>query len=452
MDNQQQINPRQIAWLTGTIIIGEGIISLPHNLMDIAQADAWFSQLFPTFYAMLCAYLIYVLHRHFPQKHIFEINTEVLGRWGGGCFNALILFYFWAILARDLSGLTNIIESTLLQNTPREITLLLFILLLMYYGKTSVEVPARVNDFFFPMFIILNILLPLMLANEIILYRAEPVLATNLGGILKGSYINTGWFADIFVLAAFMHTVTVFRPFHSAMRHGILVSATVLTALTLLTILVLGVQIAARTLFPNYTLIEMIQISDFLDRLEVFVFSIWVPLFAMKLIVIYLAIIIGLSHFAGGRDYRTFNLSTAWLVLITSFLGFRAMNETLSFGNFSASLIAACVQLPLFALLFLFIRMKKAKKSRSQTATKQDQTSSPSGSPEAAKSSSQTWFHITNGLIAICLGAILLGLVFGKDVPLIGTTCGGIYFLCLFASALTSYMELKQMKDSRAAQ
>ena len=90
----------------------------------------------------------------FPKMNIFEISKHLLGRWGGTVVNLFILFHFWQIVVRDISSVSRFNSTLLLHNTPLEILILLPCLLLIYFGKSSVEVIARVNDLFYPLFVI----------------------------------------------------------------------------------------------------------------------------------------------------------------------------------------------------------------------------------------------------------------------------------------------------------
>ena len=102
--------------------------------------DAWFSYILTVFYIFVIAAFFAYLAKMFPQRHIFEISMLLLGRWGGTAVNLLILFHFWQILMQDMASASKYNSTLLLHNTPLEILVLSLSLLLMYFGKSSVEI------------------------------------------------------------------------------------------------------------------------------------------------------------------------------------------------------------------------------------------------------------------------------------------------------------------------
>lgn len=98
----------------------------------------------------------------------------MLGRFAGTVINLIMLFHFWQIVMRDISSVSRFSTTLLLHNTPLEILTLLPCLLLIYFGKSSVEVIARVNDLFYPLFVITVLSMPLLLSNEFYLRSLHP--------------------------------------------------------------------------------------------------------------------------------------------------------------------------------------------------------------------------------------------------------------------------------------
>jgi spore germination protein KB len=220
MDHKQIINQRQLSWLTASIISSGGILCLQNELIRIGEHDAWFCYLLPLGYLFLIASFFAYLAKQFPHKHIFEISQLLLGRWGGTCLNIVLLLHFWMIVIRDICLLSKFTNTVLLERTPIEILVLLPCLVLLYFGRTSVEVISRVNDLFYPLFVITIALMPLLLSNEVRLALLKPVLTTQPQNILSGSFLAFGGVGDIFVLGAFMHTLYNANQIRSSIRHG----------------------------------------------------------------------------------------------------------------------------------------------------------------------------------------------------------------------------------------
>lgn len=171
---------------------------------------------------------------------------------------------------------------SLLPQTPLEIILLVFVLLLMYYGKTSLEVAARVNEIYFPAYFIMCLMLYFLLMNEYSIERLEPILSTTLERIAVSNLLPLGVYGDILLFGAFLHASSEPRLLFAAMKHGIMIVCFTTTIMILILLGVMGYVIASRLNFPIYILVQQIHLTDFLDRVEMILFSLWSRRSALK--------------------------------------------------------------------------------------------------------------------------------------------------------------------------
>jgi spore germination protein KB len=469
MDQKQIINYRQFSWLTASLLTGGGLVSIQQVLVRINRMDAWSTYMLPTIYILLIAYVFSVLVRRFPGRNLFEINKIVFRPLVGTLFNLLLLFHLWLILVRDLSSLGKFVGITLLPNTPEEIILLLLALLLMMYGKTSVEVLARVNDLFFPVFVLMIVLLPLMLSNEIDLRFIQPTLTGSGRDFLFGNLLNLGWYGDIFVMGAFLHTLWGPHQTRSAIRHGAFLASFLLGLFLLAEVMVLGPDMPGNLVYPNYTLIQQIHITDFLDRMDLLILSIWFPVTACEVILIYLAFLTGTASLIKQKDYSTINTPVVFLLLLTTILAFKSTAEVFSFGNFSSPIIVICYQPILFLLLWLLSGRHKASQSGGQQDKKQNRAAdhgakenkeadeqphqlrarhAQRSSPLLLRLQHRGWERSSNILIALSFAALVIGLWQGRYHANIGIAAGITYGFCALFMMLTSYMELYTIRNN----
>jgi spore germination protein (amino acid permease) len=456
MDSNQVINHRQLCWLVGSTITGGGLLLVQHELIRIGKMDAWFSYLGPLLYTFLIGYVFYLVSLAYPGKNLFEITRLIMGKWIGNIVNLVIVVNIWFDLMRDLRGTSKFFNTVLLPNTPEEIILLMLVLLVMYFGNTSVEVIARVNDIFFPIFVIMFIMLPVLLANEIDWQLMEPVLAVHASEIYASTILNSSWYGDIIVIGAFLHTVSNSKQMLVSFRHGAVIATILLTIFTVSEIMVFGFNMPGNMIYPGYHLVQQISITDFLDRMDLFVLSIWFPILICKITFMYLAFLTGLCSFIGQRDYSQFNKPTALFLLITSLMAFKSTTEVFSYGNYSSVVIVLSYQPLLFVLLYILAR-RKAKPSR--TGTEQEQSSLSSGSKAVNRQQNQPPFGsimsrlphrllstVTFGMSAVSILLIATGLMYSRHYPKVGISCGIGYAVCLLLILLSSYMEIMKAR------
>lgn len=475
MDSKQIINYRQFSWLTASLLTGGGLVSIQHDLVRVARMDAWFTYILPTLYGILVAFVFCLIAQRFPGKNLFEINKIIMGTGFGTVINLILLFHLWLLLMRDVRSFGKFMGTILLPNTPEEIVLLLLVLLIMYFGRSSIEVIGRVNDIMFPYFALTILALPLMLTNELDKSLIEPILAGDFVPVWNGNLLSLGWYGDVIILGAFLHTIGQIRQVRSAIRHGVILSSLFLGLFLLLEVLVFGPAITGNLIYPNYNLVQQIHITDFLDRMDLLILSIWAPILFCKDILIYMALLTGIASLVKQRDYSTINTPTGFFVLFTSLLAFKNTTEVFSFGNFSSTVIVLSYQ-PLLLVLLVVLSRKYPKRVQDEGSKKQSGTADggtdpprnggrpsngsaghPSGRSSGGSSGSagrpmfqrsyHGWSKVSNALLFICITALAIGLWGSEYYAVIGVVCSIIYGSCMILATISSYMELVQARQ-----
>lgn len=438
MIHKQVVNHRQIAWLVGSVLMTGMMISFLRSVVQIARMDAWFSQILPIFYAIFIAYVLSGLVEAYPGKNIFEILFIIGGKWIGGAINLLILFYIWIILALDIKGAADFLHISLLPNTPLEVILLVFVLLMMYYGKTSLEVAARVNEFYFPLYFFMCLSLYFLLINEYNVERLEPILTSNLDRIVVSNFLPVGVYGDIFLIGAFLHAIVEPRLFYAAMKHGVIIVGFGTTIMLLVLLGVMGFIIAGRLNFPIYILVQQIHVTDFLDRVEMILFSVWFPAFTIKVIVAYLAFLVGVGSFGGQRHYNTFNAPCGWFIVVSSIFAFPNVANIDQFISYTLPLFVLVFQLPL--ALFLLIHVRRRNKGREQSLI-----------PEGTKLYRfyRSMVSITTVCLSGCVIVILIGDFFKDKSAVGGVATAVVYIALLLIALLTSYGEMQALNHGK---
>lgn len=454
MDDKQVINQRQLAWLTASIISSGGVMTLQNVLIRISEMDAWFSYLLPIAYIFLVAAFFAYISKLFPSKNLFEIAQLLLGRWGGSAVALLLLFHFWMIVVRDVTNLAKFSSTLLLHSTPLEVLILLPALVLMYYGQTSVEVVARVNDLFYPLFVITVLLMSLLLMNEIDIRLTLPELTTAPSNLWSSNMLALGSAGDVFILGAFLHTICNANHIRSAIRHGALLGFFLLTLLLLLEIFVLGPKMPGNFFYPTYNLVQMVHITDFLDRLDIIILTIWFPTIACKIIAIYMALLIGLSSLLKRHDYTVFNKPVSLFVTMTCVLSFNSTTELLSFSNFGSIFIVLAYQPLVVVLLAVAAKLRKRTTAGAPlpppASTAEEHPPMQRAAQLGRKLSYRGWLWLGNGCLAGCLLFVAGGTMFSRRMPAVGIAGGIGYALCLILTVLTTYMEVNRLKQSQA--
>lgn len=441
------ISSRQLAFLTASSLITASIINDPQQLARSSGHDAIYSYAAALLYGLLIGYVFYALARKFPGKHIFEISFMVAGKWGGGLINLLLLLNIWFVFVKDAYTTTTFLRTTLLVRTPPEILLLLFVLVIIYYGKTSIEVTARVNEIVFPFTFIILLGLPLLLVNEIPLNQWEPLFTQPGSQFVLSNSINVARFGDLIVIGAFLHTVYNSKHLLTAIRYGAILSVFILTIVVATSIAVFGADIVARLNFPFYSLVSQINITDFLDRLDVFLFSLYFPTAIVNSVLSFMAFLIGLTAFTGKKDHTPFSRPLGWLVLLAIPFSFRNVAELSQFSSLTYPIFVLAVQ-PLLLLLLVLLSMRHSP-DPNQTMTNASQADTqPDKQVNKRTASLGYWIALTHTFLAAAFLFILVGIGFAANHRWIGLACSLGYGLCLIAILITSFKERQRAETS----
>ncbi|TCP57620.1 spore germination protein (amino acid permease) [Tumebacillus sp. BK434] len=446
METKIKINHRQMAWMVTVILTAGGFLTTPKTLVALSKADAWLTQIAGMVYALFIAALLYYLARRFPGKSLFEITFELLGKWGGGLCNFLFLLHIFTILIRDMGVFSDFMNTTLLIRTPGEIIVLLMILLVVYFASSSVEVAVRVNDLIFPLFLGMLLAVPLLLGNEFDLRRIEPIFGQGYHPVLGGNLIAWGWYDEILIVGAFMGMLGSSKKLYAALRHGVMSTALLMTMVLFFTVAVLGIEVAARLMYPNYSLVEQIHITDYLDRIELFMFSVWLPIFLLKIAFKFLAILHIFSAFAGRMNLSLYGKQAGWLLLLLWSFAFKSVTEVFNFANYGTVLISA-PDILICLLLYLAGRRRKVVDEEGVAADDrpQPQKKQKGGIWQwAIQQPERRWQRITNYAATSAVLIFLLAAYFGQFSPAAGAIGGGGILLALIIGYTSSYLEMRQ--------
>jgi spore germination protein (amino acid permease) len=453
MSEKKIVNPRQIGFLTAALLTGGGLISVQNVLIRLSHGDTWFTYVLPTVYAFLVIALFGYLSKLFPKKQLYEITFELFGKWFGGLLNVLLLAHLWFSLTRDMSLFNRFFSTTLLPRTPLEILTLLLVGVLVFYGRTSLEVVARVCDIVFPLFVLMMLAAPVVLLNEIRFSYLQPVMTTSLWDFAAGGTIASGWYGDIFAMGAFIHMIYSHQELKAGLRRGVLLATMVLTLSLLTEVMVFGPFLPGNFIYPSYNLVQQIHITDFLDRVDIVMLMVWFPIACCKLCTIYIALLIGINTFMRKSNQHVLNKPIGALLLIVSLAAFRSTTEVFDFGNFSSTAIVLATQPLLIVLLFLRARMRmRHKRQEAAPPTRDVPPGNQGNSGEiqgslwkrlSARHPYPTWLRAGNVIVVGQAVVACAGFTFGRQYAWVGNVCGLLFVAGVVLLLFTTFAEVK---------
>ncbi|PEZ74708.1 endospore germination permease [Bacillus sp. AFS017274] len=315
-----KISPRQFCILVILFSIGTTILIIPAAIIKTAQQDAWISALLGIGLGLLLVALIITLANRYPNMTLVEINEKLLGRWLGKTVSLAFVFFSFISAAGLLFQVGTFLTTQMMPDTPVLMINILFACVVIMGIRLGLETLARSAEIFFAFFIILFIILVVSVAPQIDFQNIQPIFEVRMKPIIWSSLIFVSIFCLPSVVLLMVFPVSVNQPKQAkqAFFSGIIIGGLFLTIIIVLGILVLGIDVASRHMYPSYAIARRINVGGFIQRIEAVMAIMWFISMYFKLIFYFYAAITGLAQTLNVKDYRPLTLPLGMIMVVMS--------------------------------------------------------------------------------------------------------------------------------------
>ncbi|WP_066636681.1 GerAB/ArcD/ProY family transporter [Desulfolucanica intricata] len=303
MPEKGKIDGRQAVYLNITMILATAILVIPAITAQHAKQDAWLSSLLAVTLVLPIAWLTVKLSSFFPGKTLIEIFEEILGRWPGKFLGLVYLFWLVHICSYMFREYGDFLEGIFFPQTPLIVFLIITAVIACYTIKQGLEVLARVNQLFLPLVISSLILIVLLATPEMNFNRLLPLLEAEPVNLLKGSLVPLAWFGEITTFAMIIPFLNKPGEAHRIAFISILVVGLIFTFVVMSGVAAFGPGVADMT-YPILNVTRVINIANFLERLEPLTIIVWVTGGFVKITFFYYVIVLGFAQWLKLSDYR----------------------------------------------------------------------------------------------------------------------------------------------------
>ncbi|MCM3781352.1 spore germination protein [Neobacillus mesonae] len=311
--NRNQISSGQMISL---MLLFEIAVAAVLNLGLAAGRDAWLASLISTLLGA-CLFWVYTsISKPFPTLPLTAISRKLLGKYIGNAVGLLYVIYFMYIGSRNLRDGANLVNMILLEDTPLVVIIFLMIACVAYVTYLGFEVLARTGVF------LTAFLVVMILVTDILLFTSDsihvdyvlPVLENGIGDIWKAISTDT-----LIVPFGEMIVFLMLLPYMRRPEKGgyigviaVLIGGLLIAQTMFVNIASLGLNIASRSPFPILSTISTIQISDFIQRMDILVVMTMIIGNFYRIALYFSAVLIGASDI--------FNIPYRKLVIPLSFI------------------------------------------------------------------------------------------------------------------------------------
>ncbi|WP_243120667.1 endospore germination permease [Pelotomaculum sp. FP] len=340
---ESKISSRQAVFLMITTIFATVILSVPAITVKHARQDAWISIGLATAAGLLIARLVTTLGLRFPDRTIFEYPAEILGSWPGKLVGFLYIMWFLHINAGVIREYGEFLVTAFRPSTPLIVFNLVAVGIAAYTVRNGLEVFSRANEIFFPLIMGLIVITSILASRETDIHRLLPVADAEAISIFKGAIVPLAWFGEIVAIGLVIPYLNKPRESHHAAVTAVLVSGVVFMLVVSNAIAIFGPDLIDAMVFPGLNKYRIVNVANFLGRLEALAMTAWVTAGFVKISIFYWAAVLGISQVLELKDYRPLVLPVGGVLMALSILDHPS---TIHLQHFVAQVF------PFFALTF----------------------------------------------------------------------------------------------------
>ena len=327
--HKEMISIRQAFCMIALFICGSSVVM---GGSSEAGQDSWISLLM-AFIGTIPILLFYArIMRLYPDKDIFEIFDALFGKIIGKVFTILMSWYALHLCALVLVNFSQFIEIMSMPETPQLPLMIVMLAVTTFLAASGVETLGKWSVVVLPVTCLIVVLTVIMSLKHMDFSNIQPVMGTEFNKIAAGSL----------KLFSFPLAETVlFLGLASSVKrqtnpYKLYIYATAFAVLVLLVVMVRNIELLGPALmkieyFPSYIAARIINIGDFLTRIEGSISMNFVIAGITKIAVCLLVAAKGIAHLFGIPNYRKILIPVALLTLSISTILYKTAMEMFAF-------------------------------------------------------------------------------------------------------------------------
>lgn len=317
-----RISDLQLMFLLVVTVLSTAILFAPSIGPEIAGRDAWITKVIATLTGVAIALVVANLGLRFPSETIIQYTPKILGTLPGKFVGFLYVFGFIHINTVTISESSYFMVTAFMPDTPFLIFSISVVLIAAWAVRGGIEVIARANQFVFFIFSASLLGLAVLVANEMQLDWLLPVLEKGFGPVLTGSLTPTTFRGEVFLLLMLLPFLNQPWKGYRATIWAVVLIGFFLVLEDIVVVTVFTAELPGRMVFPILQVGRIINVAEFIQRLESLVMVLWVAGIFVKVSVYYYAGVLGLAQWLGLSDYRPLVLPVGGLLTAGSVLAF----------------------------------------------------------------------------------------------------------------------------------
>lgn len=337
-----------------------------------AGQDTWMAIILAALSSVPAVFIYSKLTVLMPDKDLFDLAEFAFGKILGKVLNILYVWYAFHLGALVIRNFGEFIQIVSMPETPLFVIALMMGVFCIWMVRTGLEVLSRWATFICPI-VVLSVILVTLLAIPIMdINNLKPVLYNGFQPVIKSSFMAFSFpFAETVIFTTVLSALKVKQEALSVYLKSLAICGGILFAIAARNILVLGTAYASGLYFPSYAAASLINISDFLERIEITVAVNFLLAGIIKISICLYAACKGISKLFGLHDYKPLAPPVGLLMIDLSILVYQNAMEMVdwAFKIYPYYALPFQVLFPLLILIVAWIKTRQKPFAASNTKT-----------------------------------------------------------------------------------
>ena len=263
---KETVSLRQAACTFVMFLFGSSVIM---GVNSEAGQDSWISLLLAMLMALPIILIYARIMRLYPEMDLFEIVEKIIGKIGGKIVTILMIWYALHLCALVIRDFSEFIKVTVLTETPQLNIMLILILVVVYMSKSGIETMGKWSVIILPVITLVVIFTMILGLERIDPTNLLPIMGHSLGTIAGGAYkIFAFPFAETVVFLCLAGSLRKKDSPYKLFTVATLIATVIFLLVIMRNLLLLGPAVTNAKYYPSYTAVRIINVGDFLVRIE----------------------------------------------------------------------------------------------------------------------------------------------------------------------------------------
>lgn len=359
ISDRQGITTMVLFIMGSTLVLGVG---------SDAKQDAWLAVIIAIVLAIPILSVYARILALLPDKNLYEILNYVFGKAFGRIIALFFIWYAFHLGTMVLRNFQEFIKVVAFPETPEFVPVMLMGILCIWVAKEGIEVLGRFSQLVIIILALIIFAVAALAIKDAKFDNLRPFLYNGVSPVLSSAFSVFSFpFAEtVLFMAVFDFSKGKNHPF-KVYYYALAIGSFFVLLVTVRNIVVLGADFINQVYFPSYAVVSLINIGDFLQRIEVTVSVVLLFAGFVKISVCLLAAGKGVDYLFKTGNYRQIVAPVGLLMMITSCFLYQNIMEMQEFAFKVYKYYAFPFQVILPLIIWIGAEIK-AKKNRKKSA------------------------------------------------------------------------------------